>query len=142
MGALLFHPDFYHAAVAANGCHDNRMDKIWWNELWMGEVGPHYAESSNVDNAHLLEGRLLLMVGEVDTNVDPSSTYQVVDALIKADKDFDLLVLPGVGHSSGGAYGTRKRFDFFVRHLHGVEPPHWNGGITVAEDEADVEIEL
>jgi dipeptidyl aminopeptidase/acylaminoacyl peptidase len=134
-GALLFHPDFYHVAVSFVGCHDNRMDKIWWNEAWMGwPLGPHYAESSNVDNAHRLQGNLLLMVGELDTNVDPQSTIQVADALIKANKDFDLLYMPGVGHSSGGAYGTRKRNDYFVQHLLGVTPPQWNRDVTTASD--------
>jgi dipeptidyl aminopeptidase/acylaminoacyl peptidase len=127
MGALLFHPDFYKVAVSAAGCHDNRMDKIWWNELWMSwPLGPQYAASSNVENAHLLEGRLLLIVGEMDSNVDPSSTLQVVDALIEADKDFDFLFIPGANHTSGGDYGARKRNDFFVRHLLNVEPPEWN----------------
>ncbi len=126
MGALLFHPGFYSAAVSAAGCHDNRMDKIWWNEQWMGEVGPHYSASSNVDNAYRLQGRLLLVVGEMDMNVDPASTFQVVNALIKANKHFDLLVVPGMGHGAGGAYGERKRFDFFVHHLLGAEPPARN----------------
>jgi dipeptidyl aminopeptidase/acylaminoacyl peptidase len=127
LGGLLFHPEFYKVAVSAVGCHDNRMDKIWWNEQWMGwPIGPHYGESSNVDNAHRLQGQVLLVVGELDTNVDPSSTMQVVNALIKANKTFDLLVLPGQGHGAGGAYGERKRFDFFVRHLLGVAPPDWN----------------
>ena len=126
MGALLFHPDFYKAAVSAAGCHDNRMDKIWWNEQWMGELGPHYAASSNVDNAFRLQGKLLLVVGEMDMNVDPSSTYQVANALIKANKMFDLLVIPGAGHTNGGPYGERKRNDFFVHHLMGVEPPDRN----------------
>jgi dipeptidyl aminopeptidase/acylaminoacyl peptidase len=127
LGALLFHPEFYKAAVSAVGCHDNRMDKIWWNEQWMGwPIGPHYADSSNVDNAHRLQGKVLLVVGELDTNVDPSSTMQVVNALIKANKDFELLVVPGAGHGSGGAYGERRRFDFFVRHLLGAPPPDWN----------------
>ena len=126
MGALLFHPDFYKAAFSAVGCHDNRMDKIWWNEQWMGEIGPHYAASSNVDNAHRLQGKLLLVVGELDKNVDPSSTMQVVNALIKANKTFDLLVIPGAGHGAGGPYGDRKRNDFFVHHLMGVEPPDRN----------------
>lgn len=127
MAALLFHPEFYHAAVASCGCHDNRMDKISWNEQWMGwPLGPQYAACSNADNAYRLKGKLLLMVGEMDTNVDPSSTMQVVNALIKANKIFDLLVLPGQGHSWGGAYGERKRYDFFVHNLLGVEPPDWN----------------
>jgi len=122
--ALLAHGEFYKAAVADCGCHDNRMDKVWWNELWMGwPVGPHYAEQSNVTQAHRLQGKLLLIVGELDKNVDPSSTMQVVNALIKADKDFDLIVVPGGGHGSGSApYGSRRTKDFFVRHLLGVEP--------------------
>ena len=127
LGALLFHPDFYKVAVSSCGCHDNRMDKIWWNEQWMGwPLGPEYAASSNVDNAHRLQGKLLLSVGEMDTNVDPASTMQVVNALVKANKTFDLIVLPGQGHTTGGAYGDRKRYDFFVHNLFGVEPPDWN----------------
>lgn len=127
LGALLFHPEFYKAAVATSGCHDNRMDKIWWNEQWMGwPLGPEYVACSNVQNAYRLKGKLLLGVGEMDTNVDPASTMQVVNALIKANKAFDLLVLPGQGHTPGGPYGERKRFDFFVHNLLGVEPPDWN----------------
>jgi dipeptidyl aminopeptidase/acylaminoacyl peptidase len=112
------------------------MDKIWWNEQWMGELGPHYAMSSNVDNAGKLEGKLLLVVGEMDTNVDPASTYQVVNALIKANKSFDLLVIPGAGHTSGGPYGERKRNDFFVHHLLGVEPPDRNAHVASTSDGA------
>ena len=101
MGALLFHPDFYKVAVAYAGCHDNRMDKLWWNEQWMGwPLGEQYSKSSNVDNAAKLQGRLLLVVGELDTNVDPASTMQVVRALVKADKVFDLLVVPGENHGA------------------------------------------
>ena len=122
--ALLAYGDFYKVAVADCGCHDNRMDKIWWNELWMGwPVGPHYEEQSNVTQAHKLQGKLLLTVGELDRNVDPASTMQVVNALIKADKDFDLLIVPGNGHGVGETpYASRMRMDFFVRHLLGVEP--------------------
>src|SRR5579884_4005974 len=108
MGALLFHPEFYKVAVANSGCYDNRMDKIWWNEQWMGwPVGPQYAASSDVDNAWRLKGKLLLIVGEMDKNVDPSSTFQVVNALIKAKKTFSLLDVPGGGHGAGGEYGQR-----------------------------------
>lgn len=118
LGALLFHSDFYKVGVALCGCHDNRMDKIWWNEQWMGyPVGPWYAECSNVDNAHLLKGKLLLINGELDDNVDPTSTLQVVNALVKADKDFEQLYLPGYGHSLGDNYVTRKVFEFFVKHM-------------------------
>jgi dipeptidyl-peptidase 4 len=100
------------------------MDKIWWNELWMGwPVGPHYAEQSNATQAHRLEGKLLLIVGELDRNVDPASTLQVVNALVKADKDFELLVMPATGHGAAETpYASRRRMDFFVRHLLGVEP--------------------
>ncbi|HEX6973498.1 MAG TPA: DPP IV N-terminal domain-containing protein, partial [Vicinamibacterales bacterium] len=126
LGGLLFFPDFYKAAVSAAGCHDNRMDKIWWNEQWMGwPLGSEYADSSNVDNAYRLQGKVLLVVGEMDHNVDPSSTMQVVNQLIKHNKDFDLLVVPGMDHGSGGAYGDHKRYDFFVRHFLGVKPPEW-----------------
>jgi dipeptidyl aminopeptidase/acylaminoacyl peptidase len=123
LGALLSHPGFYKVAVAVCGCHDNMVDKIWWNELWMGwPIGPHYREQSNVTNAHKLEGKLLLVVGELDRNVDPASTMQVVNALVKSDKDFDLLVIPGGGHSLGGSYGVRRLQDFFVRNLLQHEP--------------------
>ena len=124
LAALLTHGDFYKVGAADCGCHDNRMDKIWWNEQWMGwPVGPHYAEQSNVTLARNLTGHLLLTVGELDRNVDPASTMQVVDALIKADKDFELVVFPCADHGAGGGrYGDRRRRDFFVRHLLGVEP--------------------
>jgi dipeptidyl aminopeptidase/acylaminoacyl peptidase len=125
--AVLFHPEFYKCAYSACGCHDNRMDKIWWNEQWLGyPIGDQYKEGSNVENAHLLTRPLMLMVGEMDDNVDPASTMQVVDALIKANKDFELVVMPGVAHSMGEAYGEHKRYDFFVRNLHGVNPPSWS----------------
>jgi dipeptidyl aminopeptidase/acylaminoacyl peptidase len=126
-GAVLFHPDFYKVAVASCGCHDNRMDKMWWNEAWMGwPVGVEYSESSNIDNAWRLRGKLLLLNGEMDYNVDPSSTTQLVNALVKAGKDFEYVLLPGAGHTSGGVYGERKRRDFFVRNLLGLDPPDWN----------------
>jgi len=124
-GAVFFHPEFYDVAVANSGCHDNRMDKIWWNEQWMGwPIGPQYAESSNVDNAYRLEGKVLLVVGELDTNVDPASTYQVVNQLIKHNKDFDLIIFPNRGHGFGNEpYMVRRRWDYFVKHLMGAEPP-------------------
>jgi dipeptidyl aminopeptidase/acylaminoacyl peptidase len=126
-GAVLFHPEFYKAAVAACGCHDNRMDKMWWNEQWMGwPVGEEYSQSSNVDNAWRLKGNLLLINGEMDNNVDPTSTMQFVNALIKAKKEFEYVFIPGAKHTSGGAYGERKRRDFFVKHLLSVDPPEWN----------------
>ena len=103
------------------------MDKIWWNELWMGyPVGNQYKENSNVENAHLLTRPLMLVVGEMDDNVDPASTMQLVNALIKADKDFELVVLPGARHTVGESFGEHKRYDFFVRHLLKVNPPLWS----------------
>lgn len=126
-GAVLFHPEFYKAAYSACGCHDNRMDKIWWNELWMGyPVDESYSACSNVDNAHLLTRPLMLVVGEMDDNVDPASTMQVVNALIKAGKDFELVVIPGARHTMGDDFGEHKRYDFFVKHLMGVNPPSWD----------------
>ncbi len=120
--AVLFHNDFYQAAVAGCGCHDNRMDKASWNEQWMGyPAGEQYSACSNIDNAHRLKGRLMLIVGEMDRNVPPESTMRFADALIKADKNFDLLVIPGAGHGMGGAYGERRMHEFFVRHL--IEAP-------------------
>jgi dipeptidyl aminopeptidase/acylaminoacyl peptidase len=137
MGALLNHPDFYKAAVSYAGCHDNRMDKIWWNEQWMGwPIGAWYDSSSNVVNAKKLQGKLLLVVGELDTNVDPASTLQVANALIKANKTFDMLVIPGQDHNAGrggetGPYGEKKQWDFFVHHLLGAEPPDRNAGAPI-----------
>jgi dipeptidyl aminopeptidase/acylaminoacyl peptidase len=126
-GALLFHPEFYKVGVSSCGCHDNRIDKRWWNEQWMGyPVGSWYKESSNIENAGKLRGKLLLMVGELDSNVPPESTLRLTDALMLEDKDFDLLVLTGMDHTGGGSYGERRRVDYFVRHLLGVEPPDRN----------------
>lgn len=124
--AVLFHPEFYKVAVASCGCHDNRMDKTWWNEQWMGVVGEHYAAQSNITNAAKLKGKLMLLVGELDRNVPPESTFRFADALIRANREFELVYLPGLDHTGGGPYGDRKRMDFFVRHLLGVASPDWN----------------
>ena len=126
MNAVLLHPDFYKAAYAASGCHDNRMDKIWWNEQWLGyPVDSSYIEGSNIENAHLLRRPLMLCWGELDNNVDPATTMKVVAALQKADKDFEMIVIPGGGHTMGELWGEHKRYDFFVRHLMGINPPEW-----------------
>ncbi|WP_395397858.1 DPP IV N-terminal domain-containing protein [Novosphingobium sp. BL-8A] len=125
LNALLFHPDFYKAGVAMAGCYDNRMDKISWNEQWLGwPVDKSYADASGVDNAAKLQGKLFLIVGEQDSNVDPASTMQVVNALVNANKDFDLLVVPGGEHTVGRSTGpidyvTRRLSTFFVRSLQG-----------------------
>jgi dipeptidyl aminopeptidase/acylaminoacyl peptidase len=132
LSALEFHPEFYKVAVAYAGCYDNRMDKIGWNEQWMGwPVDASYSASSGVDHAQNLQGHILMIVGEQDTNVDPASTMQVVNAMIKSRKDFDLLVVPNENHSalrSSGdvSYGLRRQYDFFVRYLRKEPTPDWN----------------
>ncbi len=116
LSALLFFNDFYKVSVALCGCHDNRMDKIWWNEQWMGwPIGPWYSENSNVDNAWRMEGKLLLINGEMDDNVDPASTLQVVAELVKHNKDFEQLYLPGHTHDLGSEYLKKRTFRFFYR---------------------------
>ncbi len=124
MRALLDYNNFYQVAVADCGCHDNRMDKLWWNEQWLGwPVDESYIRASNVEDAHKLKGKLLLMVGELDHNVDPASTMQVVNALEKAGKDFEFIVITGTGHGSAETpYGSQRRADFLVRNLLGAEP--------------------
>jgi dipeptidyl aminopeptidase/acylaminoacyl peptidase len=127
LGGMLFHPEFYKVVVTNSGCHDNRMDKIWWNEQWMGwPAGPQYAASSNVDNAFRLQGKALIIVGEMDSNVDPASSLQVVNALVKAKKHFDMLYIPGQNHGVGVLGSQHYRDDYFVHNLLGVEPPDWN----------------
>lgn len=123
--AMFAHPEFYKVAVSSAGSHDSQMDKAWWNTQWMGyPVGPHYLEQSNSALAHRLEGKLLLAHGDTDENVPVSATLQLADALIEANKDFDLLILPNQTHSLGRhPYFIRRRWDYFVRHLLGVEPP-------------------
>ncbi|MEM6687965.1 MAG: prolyl oligopeptidase family serine peptidase [Planctomycetota bacterium] len=117
-GALLFHGDFYKVAVASCGCHDNRMDKASWNEQWMGyPVDSSYENASNIENADRLQGELMLIVGEVDTNVPPESTLRLVDRLIDLEKDFEFLFIPGMGHSDGGEFGRKRREQFFIQHL-------------------------
>lgn len=126
-GALLWHPEFYKVGVASCGCHDNRIDKQWWNEQWMGyPVGPWYAEQANATNASKLRGHLFLFVGEDDHNVPPESTIRLLDAFIKANKNVDFLMIPGADHTDGGPYGEHKRRDYFVKWLLGVDPPDWN----------------
>jgi dipeptidyl aminopeptidase/acylaminoacyl peptidase len=103
------------------------MDKIWWNEQWMSwPLGPQYSESSNVDNAYRLQGKALIIVGEMDSNVDPASSLQVVNALVKAHKHFDMLYIPGQNHGVGILATEHYRDDYFVHNLLGVEPPDWN----------------
>ncbi|CEK15450.1 dipeptidyl aminopeptidase/acylaminoacyl peptidase [Chthonomonas calidirosea] len=122
--ALLVHPEFYKVAVSMAGNHDSRTDKVWWNELWMGyPVGPQYAAQSNVTLASKLQGHLLLIHGGLDDNVNPfASTMQFVNALIQANKDFDMLFVPEAGHGFG-PYVQRRMWDYFVQHLLHKKPP-------------------
>ncbi|MBS1726869.1 MAG: DPP IV N-terminal domain-containing protein [Armatimonadetes bacterium] len=124
LDAILTHGEFYKAAMTDCGCYDNRMDKLWWNEQWMGwPIGPEYEAQSGRTLAKNLTGKLLMMVGEEDTNVDPASTYQVIDALEKAGKDFEFVPVMNNGHGAVGSPYARRRFwDFMVRNLLGVEP--------------------
>ena len=135
LGGVLFHPEFYKVVVTNSGCHDNRMDKMWWNEQWMGwPLGPQYSASSNVDNAYRLQGKALIIIGEMDTNVDPASSLQVVNALVKAHKHFDMMYIPGQNHGVAILGDEHYRDDYFVHHLLGVEPPDWNK-VSLAKDE-------
>lgn len=119
LSALLHHGDFYKVGVADCGCHDNRMDKVWWNEAWMGwPVDDSYERNSNVTHAAKLKGKLMLIVGELDRNVDPASTMQVVGALQKADKNFEFVPVIGAGHGAAETpYGKRRRAQFLMHHL-------------------------
>ena len=123
--AMLVFPDFYKVGVAISGDHDARLDKAWWNELYQGfPVGPDYAEQSNVTMADRLQGRLLIEHGDIDDNVHVVETMRFADALIKANKDFDMLIVPNMYHGEGGnLYLVRRRWDYFVRNLLGVTPP-------------------
>jgi dipeptidyl aminopeptidase/acylaminoacyl peptidase len=111
---------FYKMAVSICGDHDHRLCDPWYIERWMGwPVGPEYAEQSNVTNADKMNGKLFLISCEMDRKADPAWTMQVVNALVKSDKDFDLLVIPNADHCQIGDYGFRRMEDFFVRNLYG-----------------------
>ena len=131
--AMLAFPDFYKVGIAISGDHDARLDKAWWNELYQGfPVGPDYAEQSNVTMADRLQGHLLIEHGDVDDNVHVVETMRFADALMKANKDFDMLLVPNMYHGEGGnLYLVRRRWDYFVRNLLGVTPP---GNFEIHED--------
>lgn len=122
LAGLLHHGDFYKAGVADCGCHDNRMDKIWWNEAWMGSpVDESYERNSNVTHAAKLTGKLMLVVGEIDHNVDPASTAQVVSALQAARKDFEYVPVMNADHGAAETpYGKRSRARFLMEALGAV----------------------
>jgi len=123
--AMLMFPEFYKVCVSISGDHDARLDKAWWNELYQGwPVGPDYAEQSNVTMAERLKGRLLIEHGDIDDNVHVVETMRFADALIKANKNFDQMIVPNMYHGEGGnAYLIRRRWDYFVQHLLGITPP-------------------
>lgn len=122
--AILAYPEFFKVAVVWAGNHDHRIDKTSWVEKYMGLYGPHYIEQANPTIASNLIGKLLIMHGDMDENVPPAASMQLVDALIKANKDFDYLCVPnGVHATRRHPYVIRKRWDYFVRHLMGAEPP-------------------
>lgn len=124
--ALLQYPDFYKVAVSSSADHDHRMEKAWWPEMYMGwPVDSAYHQQSNITMAGNLQGKLLITHGGIDENVNPSATFKLSEALIKAGKDFDLLILPSQRHGYRGIYGdyfTKKRWNYFVEHLMGEEP--------------------
>jgi dipeptidyl aminopeptidase/acylaminoacyl peptidase len=123
--ALLTHPDFYKVGVSSAGNHDHRMAKAWWPEQYMGALGDHYSEQSNLSLAKNLKGKLLLIHGDMDNNVNPASTYRLAAELIKNNKDFDLIITPGDNHDLTwrNKYVIRRRMDYFVKHLWNIEPP-------------------
>ena len=128
--AILRYPDFYKVAVSGAGNHDNRNYEDDWAEKWQGLLEENSDGTTNYDNqanqllAGSLKGKLLLGHGTMDSNVPPSNTLLVVNALIAANKDFDLVMFPNRGHGFGREpYWMRRRWDYFVRHLAGVEPP-------------------
>jgi dipeptidyl-peptidase-4 len=131
-GAAMFHyPDFFKVGIAESGNHDNRVYEDDWAEKWTGllETKPdgtsNYDSQANENVAKNLKGHLLLAHGTMDNNVPPNNTLLVVDALIKANKDFDLIMLPNQAHGYGGEsnYMMRRRWDYFTRWLLGAEPP-------------------
>jgi dipeptidyl aminopeptidase/acylaminoacyl peptidase len=125
--AMLAFPEFYKVGVSTSGDHDARLDKAWWNELYQGyPVQDDYAAQSNVTMARRLQGHLLLEHGDIDDNVHPVETMRFVDALMKANKNFDMLFVPNMYHGESGEhalYLVRRRWDYFVQNLLGVTPP-------------------
>jgi dipeptidyl aminopeptidase/acylaminoacyl peptidase len=129
--AMFRYPDFYKVGISESGNHDNRNYEDDWGERYIGLMKndsnwkSNYEEQANQNFAKNLKGKLLLAHGGMDDNVPPYNTYLVVDALIKANKDFDLLILPNARHGYGADsfYMMRRRWDYFVEHLLGAVPP-------------------
>lgn len=127
--AMLAFPDFYKVGVASSADHDFRMEKAWWPEMYQGwPIDDTYEKVSNITNAKNLKGKLLITHGGLDDNVNPSATFKLAEALINADKDFDLLILPSQRHGYRGAHRTyflKKRWNYFIEHLLDARPI-WN----------------
>jgi len=122
--AMLVFPEFYKVGVTISGDQDARLDKTWWNELYQGyPVQDDYVAQSNVTMAGRLAGRLLIEHGDVDDNVHPAGSMRFVDALMKANKSFDMLFVPNMAHGERNNYLARRRWDYFVQNLLGVTPP-------------------
>jgi dipeptidyl aminopeptidase/acylaminoacyl peptidase len=124
--AMFRYPDFYKVGVSQSGNHDNRNYEDDWGERYIGLLsGDNYEKQANQIYAKNLKGKLMLAHGGMDDNVPPYNTYLVVDALIKANQDFDLLIFPNARHGYGADnyYMMRRRWDYFVKHLMGAEPP-------------------
>jgi dipeptidyl aminopeptidase/acylaminoacyl peptidase len=125
--AMLAFPDFYKVGESISGDQDARLDKAWWNELYQGyPVQADYAAQSNVTMADRLQGHLLIEHGDIDDNVHPVEMMRLVDALMKANKNFDMLFVPNMWHGESGehaSYLIRRRWDYFVQYLLGVTPP-------------------
>ncbi|HEV8145746.1 MAG TPA: DPP IV N-terminal domain-containing protein [Bryobacteraceae bacterium] len=129
-GAMFRFPDFFKVGISEAGNHDNRQYEDDWGEKWQGLLtkkeggGDNYDSQANQNFAKNLKGKLLLAHGTTDANVPPYNTLLVVNELIKHNKDFDLVLLPNRGHGFGSEpYMVRRRWDYFVRHLLGTEPP-------------------
>jgi dipeptidyl aminopeptidase/acylaminoacyl peptidase len=127
--AMFRYPDFFKVGISEAGNHDNREYEDDWGERYQGLLrksgdGTNYDDQANQDIAKNLKGHLLLAHGTMDDNVPPYNTLLVVNELIKANKDFDLLLLPNRHHGFGNEpYMVRRRWDYFVRYLMGAEPP-------------------
>ena len=132
--ALLAYPDFYKVGVAASGNQDQRVGYSHWGELFIGPMDENrYLAAANTPLAKNLKGKLLLAHGEMDDNVSPVATLKLVDALVRENKDFDLLIVPNVNHYLRySAYFIRRKWDYFVRNLLGAEPP---AGYRIEEPE-------
>lgn len=129
-GAMFRYPDFFKVGISESGNHDNRNYEDDWGERYHGLLSRNgtsdsYDAEANQALAKNLKGKLMLAHGTADDNVPPDNTYLVVDALIKAGKDFDLVMIPNAAHGFGAAsnYMMRRRWDYFVQHLLGATPP-------------------